>query len=99
LQASRHLAPASEGLSHLHTTRRSRHDEVRRAVRPRRQSPRSRGPACGGENSLSECCSFLEHDRSKSTSSRSDERRVGNGSVSPCRSRWSPNHYKQKNTK
>src|SRR3546814_15086144 len=28
---------------------------------------------------------------------RSEERRVGKECVSTCRSRWSPNHYKQKN--
>src|SRR3546814_14317551 len=28
---------------------------------------------------------------------RSDERRVGKGCVSPCRSRWSPYHYKKTN--
>src|SRR3546814_18666093 len=30
---------------------------------------------------------------------RSDERRVGKECVSTCRSRWSPNHEKKKNTK
>src|SRR3546814_18028093 len=30
---------------------------------------------------------------------RSEERRVGNECVSTCRSRWSPYHYKKKNTK
>src|SRR3546814_15534206 len=29
---------------------------------------------------------------------RSDERRVGRECVCTCRSRWSPNHYKKKNT-
>src|SRR3546814_17531114 len=29
---------------------------------------------------------------------RSEERRVGNESVSTCRSRWSPDHYKTKET-
>src|SRR3546814_18212925 len=29
---------------------------------------------------------------------RSEERRVGNECVSTCRSRWSPYHYKQKET-
>src|SRR3546814_19613221 len=29
---------------------------------------------------------------------RSDERRVGKEGVSQCRSRWSPYHYKKKNT-
>src|SRR3546814_17544770 len=28
---------------------------------------------------------------------RSEERRVGKECVSPCRSRWSPSHYKKKN--
>src|SRR3546814_20621501 len=28
---------------------------------------------------------------------RSEERRVGKECVSPCRSRWSPNHQKKKN--
>src|SRR3546814_13340435 len=28
---------------------------------------------------------------------RSEERRVGKECVSPCRSRWSPYHYKKKN--
>src|SRR3546814_20279241 len=30
---------------------------------------------------------------------RSEERRVGKECVSTCRSRWSPYHYKKKNTK
>src|SRR3546814_10987775 len=30
---------------------------------------------------------------------RSEERRVGKECVSPCRSRWSPYHYKKKKTK
>src|SRR3546814_13983155 len=30
---------------------------------------------------------------------RSEERRVGQGCVSPCRSRWSPGHKKKKNKK
>src|SRR3546814_18110738 len=30
---------------------------------------------------------------------RSEERRVGNESVSTCRSRWSPYHYKKKKVK
>src|SRR3546814_12390786 len=33
------------------------------------------------------------------TSSRSDERRVGKGCVSTCRSRWSPLHLKKKKYK
>src|SRR3546814_18355575 len=32
------------------------------------------------------------------TMGRSEERRVGNECVSPCRSRWSPVHYKKKKT-
>src|SRR3546814_11378656 len=31
-----------------------------------------------------------------SAASRSEERRVGKECVSPCRSRWSPYHYKNK---
>src|SRR3546814_13482114 len=31
------------------------------------------------------------------TAFRSEERRVGKGCVSPCRSRWSPDHSKKKN--
>src|SRR3546814_12881045 len=30
------------------------------------------------------------------TGQRSEERRVGKECVSPCRSRWSPHHYKKK---
>src|SRR3546814_12939367 len=33
-----------------------------------------------------------------STSTRSEERRVGKECVSTCRYRWSPYHYKKKNT-
>src|SRR3546814_13949024 len=36
-------------------------------------------------------------DPAKAAITRSEERRVGKECVSPCRSRWSPYHYKNKN--
>src|SRR3546814_20916976 len=45
--------------------------------------------ACVGANTLAATTSALE---------RSDERHVGKEGVSPCRYRWSPLHYKNKNS-
>src|SRR3546814_16242716 len=48
---------------------------------------------------LGECCVIglgLRFDKAVEVV-RSEERRVGKGCVSKCRSRWSPVHYKQNN--
>src|SRR3546814_14960968 len=48
------------------------------------------------------CSSAIPHSPSTRTASittaRSEERRVGKECVSTCRSRWSPYHYKKKET-
>src|SRR3546814_17776426 len=49
--------------------------------------------AVGGDHRLA------EQPRRLALDVRSEERRVGKECVSTCRSRWSPNHKKKKNTK
>src|SRR3546814_13069218 len=39
---------------------------------------------------------FVEQQRNAGAGTRSEERRVGQESVRPCRSRWSTEHYKKK---
>src|SRR3546814_14992753 len=57
----------------------------RRQVR-RRPARRVRRQSCRGRYS---------HARKETSSTRSEERRVGKACVSTCRSRWSPYHYKK----
>src|SRR3546814_20873018 len=46
----------------------------------------------------SECFMRLAQASTNYVALRSEERRVGKECVSTCRSRWSPYHYKKKNT-
>src|SRR3546814_11454791 len=61
----------------------AKQDNPRRSIRQIRELLEAAGSVAAG---------------SLSRSARSEERRVGEECVSTCRSRWSPYHYKKKNT-
>src|SRR3546814_19591914 len=53
--------------------------------------------ACGKDGGRQDQRHHLCHGRPRQTAScRSEERRVGKECVRPCRTRWSPSHYKKK---
>src|SRR3546814_11641738 len=49
----------------------------------------------GGPTPAHQLLVYPVTDAACDTMSRTEERRVGNGGVSTCRSRWSPDHYKK----